>query len=124
MDRKSPAPPPRSSTSPPPPTPPPVAPTQPRPIQTTEIFLPLYCPSLVRQINENPRYLNQFRNNTKNQFIDELDQYENLGIQEVINIETRNITSDQICLTLFQMGVLSVARAFAPLVIDRSGASH
>ncbi len=89
IDRKSPAPPPRSSTSPPPTTPPPPqpAPTQPRPIQTTKISLPQYCPSLVRQINENPRYLNAFRNNAKNQFIDELDQYENLGIHEVTNTE-------------------------------------
>jgi hypothetical protein len=55
----------------------------PRPIETTEIYLPQYCPSLVRQVNENPRYLNAFRGTAKTQFIDEFDQYDNLGIKEV-----------------------------------------
>ena len=82
-DRKSPVPPPRSSASPPPPASPPHVPVQPRPVQTTEIYLPQYCPSLVRRVNEDPRYLNHFRTNTKNQFIDELNQFDNLGVAEV-----------------------------------------
>ncbi len=97
IDRKSPIPPPRSSTSPPPPASPPSPPptvVQPRPTQRTEIYLPQYCPRLVRQINDDPRYLNSFRNDTKNQFIDEFDQYENLGIAEVTNnyCITHNLT--------------------------------
>ncbi|CAF4423577.1 unnamed protein product [Rotaria sp. Silwood2] len=79
-DRKSPVPTPRSSISPPP-IPSPVRPT-PRPVKTTEIYLPQYCPSLVRKINQNPRYLNEFRNNTKKQFNDELQQHEDLNINE------------------------------------------
>jgi hypothetical protein len=85
IDRKSPVPPPRTSTSPPPPITLPPAPVQPRPIKTTEIYLPQYCPSLVRQVNEDPRFLNQFRNHAKNQLIDEFDQYNDLGIAEVTN---------------------------------------
>ena len=88
IDRKSPAPPPRSSATPsPPPITPTPAPT--RPISKTEIFLPQYCPSLVRQINEDPRYLNSFRNNTKTQFIDELNQYDDLGVNEVTHYSTQ-----------------------------------
>ncbi|CAF0861014.1 unnamed protein product [Rotaria sp. Silwood1] len=76
IDRKSPVPTPRSSVSPPP-----IRPTI-RPGQTIEIFLPQYCPSLVRQINQNPRYLNHFRNETKNQLNDEFQQHEDLNINE------------------------------------------
>ena len=80
IDRKSPAAPPRSSASP---SPPPAPPAPTRPIQTTEIYLPQYCPSLVQQVNENPRYLNRFRNEAKNQFVEELHQYKDLKINEV-----------------------------------------
>ncbi|CAF4444912.1 unnamed protein product, partial [Rotaria magnacalcarata] len=79
-DRKSPVPPPRSSISPPP-MPTPTRPTT-RPIQTAEIFLPQFCPSVIREVNENPRFLVDFRNNVKRQFNDELKQHENLNIHE------------------------------------------
>ncbi|CAM4953272.1 unnamed protein product [Rotaria socialis] len=79
-DRKSPVPPPRSSISPPP-MPTPTRPTT-RPIQTTDIFLPQFCPSVIREVNENPRFLVDFRNNAKLQFNDELQQHENLNIHE------------------------------------------
>lgn len=81
-DRRSPAPPPRSNVSPSPPPHQPPAPVQPKPIQKTDIYLPEYCPSLVRQINQDPKYLALFRKNTRNQFIDELEQYEDLNIKE------------------------------------------
>ncbi|CAF0967731.1 unnamed protein product [Adineta steineri] len=93
IDRKSPAPPPRSTASPSPRSsvsPPPVR-VPPRPVQTTEIFLPQYCPSLVRQINENPRFLNQYRDAAKEQLIEEFSQYDNLGITEK---DTRLSTND------------------------------
>ncbi|CAF1385251.1 unnamed protein product [Rotaria sordida] len=79
-DRKSPVPTPRSSISPPP-IPTPIRPT-PRPIQPTEILLPQYCPSLVRQINQNPRYLNEFRKGARNELNEEFKQHEGLNINE------------------------------------------
>ncbi|UJR08525.1 hypothetical protein I4U23_012788 [Adineta vaga] len=85
VDRKSPVPPPRKTSSPPPssvPHLPAPVPVQPRPIITTEIFLPQYCPSLVQKINTDPTYLNRFRNEAKEILNEELRQSKDLNIAE------------------------------------------
>jgi hypothetical protein len=98
IDRKSPAPPPRRPVSPPSVSPPPPAAPSPRAVQKTEVFLPQYCPSLVREMNSNPSYLNRFRNDAKAQLRDELDQYE-MGITEVRENDT-DVGSVQILLII------------------------
>ncbi len=76
IDRKSPLPSARSEDSP----------VQTRPgrlVQTSEIILPEYCPNLVERIKNNPKYLTKYRDEAKKQFVEELEDYENLGISEV-----------------------------------------
>ncbi len=58
-----------------------------RPIQTTEIILPEYCLSLVERLKSNPKYLTKYREVAKKQFIEELEEYENLGISEVKKVQ-------------------------------------
>jgi hypothetical protein len=79
-DRKSPVPPPRSGGSPVPPV---QKPIKTRPGQTTDILLPNYCTNLVRRLNDNPKYLTKYRDEAKKQFVEELEEYGNLGILEV-----------------------------------------
>ncbi len=76
IDRKSPLPSARSEDSP----------VQTRPgrlVQTSEIILPEYCPNLVERLKNNPKYLTKYRDEAKKQFVEELEDYENLGISEV-----------------------------------------
>ena len=86
MDRKSPIPPPRSAGSPVPPPPAPAPHTRPTPSRAgppAEMLLPEYCPALVRRLNEDPNYLNTYRQGSRRQFQDELDQFQDLNIREV-----------------------------------------
>ena len=98
MDRKSPVPPPRTAGSP---VPPPPAPTpHPRPVPTrvnhpVEIVLPEYCPALVRQMNQDPNYLNSYRQRSKQQFQDELDQFQDLNIKEVSDLLSLDESNDE-----------------------------
>ncbi|CAF0837020.1 unnamed protein product [Rotaria sordida] len=58
-------------------------PTRPsRPIPTTDIYLPEYCPSLVERLKDNPKVLTKYRDEARRQFVDELEDYENLGISD------------------------------------------
>ncbi len=88
VDRKSPAPSVRSVDSP---VQTPVQTRPARPVQTTDIILPEYCPNLVARLKDNPKYLTKYRDDAKKQFIDELEQYESLGIAEVrLSIRNKN----------------------------------
>ena len=76
VDRKSPAPSARTEDSP----------VQTRPARIapiTEVILPEYCPKLVERLKDNPKFLTKFRDEAKKQFVEELEEYENLGIAEV-----------------------------------------
>ncbi|CAF0919113.1 unnamed protein product [Rotaria sordida] len=58
-------------------------PTRPsRPIPTTDIYLPEYCPSLVERLKDNPKVLTKYRDEARRQFVEELEDYENLGISD------------------------------------------
>jgi hypothetical protein len=38
---------------------------------------------LIERLKNNPKYLTKYRDEAKKQFIEELEEYENLGISEV-----------------------------------------
>ena len=61
----------------------PVQPRPVRPIQPTDIILPEYCQNLTERLKHNPKYLTKYRDEAKKQFIDELEEYESLGISQV-----------------------------------------
>ncbi len=91
-DRKSPLPSARSEDSP----------VQTRParlVQTSEIILPEYCPNLVERLKNNPKYLTKYRDEAKKQFVEELEEYENLGISEV----KKSITKEGISIFSLRM---------------------
>lgn len=84
--RKSPAPPAPPSTRTEEPS---VQPRPPRLLPTTEIVLPEYCPRLVERLKDNPKFLTKFRDDAKRQFVEELEEFENLGISEVKSNEEK-----------------------------------
>jgi len=95
-DRKSPLPSARSEDSP----------VQTRParlVQTTEIILPEYCPNLVERLKNNPKYLTKYRDEAKKQFVEELEEYENLGISEV-----RKFITEKKGLSIFSLRLILV----------------
>ena len=62
----------------------PHAPTRaPPPIASTDVLLPTYCPSLVRRLDGNPNFKSKYRDLAKKQFVEELQDSENLGLLEV-----------------------------------------
>jgi hypothetical protein len=60
-----------------------VPPVPTRTNKSAHIYLPEYCPVLVGRLNENPRYLNEYRDKAQDDFADELTQYLKLGIHMV-----------------------------------------
>ncbi|CAF4122767.1 unnamed protein product [Rotaria sp. Silwood2] len=59
-----------------------VQPRPSRPIPTANIYLSEYCLELVERLKDNPKFLTKYRDEAKKQFVQELEDYESLGISE------------------------------------------